>query len=101
MVEAGVWFVAGTDAGWRFTSIESLPIEVRLMQEGGMGTLAALASVTGNCARALGIDIEVGTLRPGMIADVIAVADNPLDDLRRLSDVRMVMQGGSLRRAPA
>ena len=101
MVEAGVWFVAGTDAGWRFTSIESLPIEVRLMQEGGMGTLAALASVTGNCARALGIDIEVGTLRPGMIADVIAVADNPVDDLRRLSDVRMVMQGGNLRHAPA
>jgi len=101
MSEAGVWFVAGTDAGWRFTSIEALPMEVRLMHEGGMGTLAALASVTGDSARALGIDTEVGTLRPGMVADVIAVAGNPVDDLRRLAEVRMVMQGGSVRCPPA
>ena len=101
MAEAGVWFVAGTDAGWRFTSIEALPMEVRLMQEGGMTTLAALASVTGDCARSLGIDGTVGTLRPGMVADVIAVAGNPVDDLRHLADVRMVMQGGSVRRLPA
>jgi imidazolonepropionase-like amidohydrolase len=98
MAEAGVRFVAGTDAGWRFTAIESLPMEVRLMQEGGMSTLAALAAVTGECARALGIDSEVGTLRPGMVADVIAVAGNPVEDLARLADVRMVMQGGSVRR---
>lgn len=101
MLEAGVWFVAGTDAGWRFTSIEALPMEVELMHKGGMGTLAALASVTGDCARALGIDDKVGTLRPGMVADVIAVPGNPVDDLRCLTDVRMVMQGGSVRRPPA
>jgi imidazolonepropionase-like amidohydrolase len=71
------------------------------MQEGGMTTLAALAAVTGECARALGIDGEIGTLRPGMVADVIAVAGNPVADLRSLTDVRMVMQGGSVRRPPA
>ncbi len=97
MAEAGVWFVAGTDAGWRFTSIEALPMEVRLMQEGGMATLGALASATGDCARALGIGDTLGTLRPGMVADVIAVAGNPVDDLGCLTDVRMVMQGGSVR----
>ena len=98
MLEAGVRFVAGTDAGWRFTTIESLPMEMRLMQEGGMSATAVLASATGDCARALGIDTEVGTLRPGRAADVIAVPGNPADDLRRLEDVRMVMQGGIVRR---
>jgi hypothetical protein len=32
---------------------------------------------------------------------VIAVAGNPVADLRSLTDVRMVMQGGSVRRPPA
>ena len=99
MLDAGVRFVAGTDAGWRFTTIEALPMEMRLMHEGGMSARAVLASATGDCARALGIDAEVGTLRPGMAADVIAVAGNPADDLRRLDHVRMVMQAGSVRRS--
>ena len=97
MREAGVRFVAGTDAGWRFTTIEALPMEVALMHQGGMPALAAITAATGDCARALGIEAEVGTLRPGMAADVIAVAGNPLDDLQRLRDVRMVMQGGVVR----
>jgi imidazolonepropionase-like amidohydrolase len=100
MVDAGVRFVAGTDAGWRFTAIEALPLEVQLMRQGGMPILAALASATGESARALGIGNTVGTLKPGMLADVIAVAGNPVDDLQRLTDVRMVMQGGILRRPP-
>lgn len=98
MLREGVRFVAGTDAGWRFTTIESLPTEVALMQRGGMTSAAAIAAATGECARALGLE-EVGMLRPGMVADVIAVAGNPLDDLRRLGDVRMVMQGGVVRSA--
>ena len=56
------------------------------------------AAATGDCARARGIDTVVGTLRPGGAADVIAVPGNPADDLRRLEDVRMVMQGGIVRR---
>ena len=96
LLAAGVRFVAGTDAGWRFTHIESLPMEMMLMNEGGMPAMATIAAATGECARALGLT-EVGTLQPGMLADVIAVAGNPLDDLRRLGDVRLVMQGGERR----
>ncbi len=98
MREAGVRFVAGTDAGWRFTAIEALPMEIALMHQGGLSAMASIVAATSECARALGIDAEVGTLRPGMAADVIAVIGNPLDDLRRLGDVSMVMQGGSIRR---
>ena len=98
MREAGVIWVAGTDAGWRFTTIEGLPLEFELMQQGGFSALEAITSGTGLAARVLGIEEKVGTLKPGMIADVIAVAGNPLDDLSRLGDIRMVMQGGQIRK---
>ncbi len=99
LLRTGVRFVAGTDAGWRFTAIEALPMEIALMNQAGMPALAAVAAATGECARALGLE-DLGTLRPGMVADVIAVAGNPLDDLGRLGDVRLVMQGGRLHKAP-
>jgi imidazolonepropionase-like amidohydrolase len=94
MHEAGVVWVAGTDAGWRFTTIEGMPLELELMQQGGFSALQAITAGTGLAARVLGIEDRVGTLRPGMIADVIAVAGDPLDDLSRLGDPRLVMQAG-------
>ena len=94
MHEAGVTWVAGTDAGWRFTSIDGLPLELELMQQGGFSALEAITAATGLAARVLGIDDKLGTLKPGKVADIIAVAGNPLDDLSCLADVRLVMQGG-------
>ncbi len=94
MLEAGVTWVAGTDAGWRYTVIDGLPLELELMHQAGLSTLQAIAAGTGLAARVLGIEDRLGSLRPGMLADVIAVAGNPLDDLSRLSDVRLVLQGG-------
>ncbi len=94
MHEAGVTWVAGTDAGWRYTVIDGLPLELELMHQAGLSTLQAIAAGTGLAARVLGIEDRLGSLRPGMLADVIAVAGNPLDDLSRLSDVRLVLQGG-------
>lgn len=99
MHELGVRFVAGTDAGWRFTPIEGLPLELQLMHQGGLSPMQALVAATGFCAEIIGIGDEVGTLQPGKAADVIAVAGNPLDDLRRLTDPRLVMQGGAVRTA--
>ena len=72
MREAGVTWVAGTDAGWRYTTIEGMPLELELMQQGGMSALEAITAGTGLAARVLGIDDRVGTLRPGMVADVLA-----------------------------
>ena len=97
MREAGVTWVAGTDAGWRYTAIEGMPLELELMRQGGMPALETINAGTGLAATVLGIADTVGTLRPGMIADVIAVAGDPLDDLSRLGDVRLVLQGGEVR----
>ncbi len=94
MREAGVTWVAGTDAGWRFTPIEGLPLELQLMHEGGCTAMEAIIAGTGLAAKVIGIGDKIGTLAAGKLADVVVVAGDPLADLARLSDVRMVMQAG-------
>jgi imidazolonepropionase-like amidohydrolase len=94
---AGVKFIAGTDAGWRLTRFDDLANELYLMTEGGMGPLEAIQSGTSYSAEVLGIADTVGTVKAGLTADVIAVPGDPLTDLRRLLDVRLVLQGGTVR----
>lgn len=91
---AGVNFVAGTDAGWRFTRIDDQPMEIALVHEGGMSPLEAITASTGFAAKVMGVEDKLGTLTPGLAADVLVVSGNPLDDLAKLRDVRLVMQGG-------
>ena len=95
--DAGVAFVAGTDAGWRFTAIDDMPMEISLLHEGGMTPLEAIVAGTGFAAKVIGIDDRAGALTAGLLADVIVVGGNPLDDLDVLRDIRMVMQGGRLK----
>jgi imidazolonepropionase-like amidohydrolase len=95
--EFGVEFIAGTDAGWRRTRFDDLPIELYLMTEGGMSALEAIKHGTSYTAGFLGIGDKVGTVKAGYTADIIAVAGDPLPDLRKLSDVRLVVQGGAVR----
>jgi len=97
MRDAGVTWVAGTDAGWRHTAIESMSLELTLMHEAGMPALEAIHAGTGLAARVCGIADTVGSLRPGLVADVLVVAGDPLADLARLSDVRLVLQDGETR----
>lgn len=97
MRDAGVTWVAGTDAGWRYTTIEGMPLELELMVEGGMQAGEAIHAGTGRAARVLGIADEVGTLAPGKLADVLVVAGNPLDRMAALTDVRLVLQAGERR----
>ncbi|WP_454858003.1 amidohydrolase family protein [Rhizobium binxianense] len=98
--KAGISFVAGTDAGWRFTTMDSLPLELELMRMGGYSALEAIVSATGRAAKVIGIDGKTGTLTAGKSADVIVVEGNPLDTLDALRDPRLIMLAGA-RYAPA
>ena len=94
LTEAGMRFVAGPDSGWLWTTFDCMADEIYLLQQAGLSTLEAINAGTGRAAEALGIESQVGALKPGLMADIIAVEKNALDDLRKLSDVRMVMKGG-------
>lgn len=93
---AGVNFVAGSDAGWLYTPFDAVHEEIALMHQAGMPAMAAIVAATSHSAANLGIGADVGLIKPGYVADLIAVAGDPLTDLSRLRDIRLVMQGGEV-----
>jgi len=94
MRQAGVRYVAGTDAGWRFTPFDGLVTELELLCQIGMSRGEAIMAATSAAAAAIGIAHETGSLREGLQADMIAVPGDPLTDLTVLRRPAMVMVGG-------
>jgi imidazolonepropionase-like amidohydrolase len=68
--------------------------EFALMVRAGMSPMAAIRSATIGAATLLGRQDSVGTIEPGRDADIIAVAGDPLQDVRRLENVQFVMRHG-------
>lgn len=68
--------------------------EVELLVTCGLSPLAAIRAATLDAARLCGTDREVGSLTPGKLADLIAVAGQPDRQIRDLRAVRLVMKGG-------
>ena len=66
------------------------------MVHAGMSPMDAIVATTGQAARALRIDGEVGSIEAGKRADLIALADDPLQRIGAVQDVRLVMQGGRI-----
>jgi len=94
---AGVKVALGTDAGAgpHGTSGKEFTAYVTY----GMSKADALRAGTVNAAQLLGID-DIGRLSAGAFADIVAVAGNPLDDIRVVEDVRFVMKDGEVYRSP-
>ena len=65
----------------------------------GQPPIDAIRSATIVNAELLGTD-DRGRLEAGLLADIIAVQGNPLDDITRLEDVRFVMKGGEVYKGP-
>ena len=53
-----------------------------------------VVAATSGAARAMGVEREVGTVRPGMLADLVYLDGDPLADVRALGRVLGVVQGG-------
>lgn len=88
----GVPIAFGTDAGV-FEHGRNAQ-EFALMRAQGMNDREAFASATTVAARVLDMEDEIGRIAPGYSADLIAVAGNPLDDVRVLEKVDWVMVRG-------
>ena len=93
--DAGIPIAAGTDAG-NVGTIHGPAIfrEFALMREAGLTPMQILASATGVAARAWAAKPEFGSLAPGMLADLVVLKSNPVEDIARASDIESVVRGG-------
>ena len=92
----GVKIAFGTDAGVFAHGINAK--EFGYMVEGGMPTLEAIQSATITNAMLLGISNEVGQIKPTFFADIIAVDENPLLNIKTLEKVIFIMKNGVIYR---
>jgi imidazolonepropionase-like amidohydrolase len=89
---AGVPIAAGSDVGPFPHGTQAR--EFVLMVKYGMTPLAALQAGTLNGAELLGWQGRIGALKPGYLADIVAVPGNPLEEIGVLEKVSFVMKGG-------
>jgi imidazolonepropionase-like amidohydrolase len=91
-IAAGVPFAVGSDVGPFPHGTQSR--ELVLMVKYGMKPLAALQADLLNGAKLLGWGDQIGALKVGYYADIIAVPGSPLDDIANVSHVAFVMKNG-------
>jgi imidazolonepropionase-like amidohydrolase len=93
-VKLGVPLAMGTDAGVEPHGLNAR--EFSLMTKNGLPPAQALMAGTANGADLLGLSDQIGTLAPGKLADIIAVAGNPLTDMKTTEHMVFVMKEGTV-----
>ncbi len=93
-VKAGVPMIFGTDAGV-YPHGDNARQFAKMVQF-GMRPMQAIQTATSSAARALDREADVGAIAVGRYGDIIAVAGNPLSDVRTLETVAFVMKGGEV-----
>lgn len=89
----GVRIAFGTDSGvsahgdnWQ---------EFALMVKGGMSPIETIQSATLETAKLFKLENEIGKIKTGFSADIIALRDNPLENIESLKDISFVMKEGT------
>jgi imidazolonepropionase-like amidohydrolase len=96
-MKAGVPICMGGDVGV-FTHGKNW-LEMEAMQRAGMSPAEVLISATSRNAKILHLT-DRGAIRPGLLADLVAVEGDPTRDVSAVEHVRMVMKGGAIVRGP-
>lgn len=96
MHKAGVPIALGTDAGAPGVVIgRAAHKELELLVESGLTPMEAIVAGTSNAAGVIRRADQLGTIAPGKQADLVAIAGDPLRDIRMTRRVRLVIRGGT------
>jgi imidazolonepropionase-like amidohydrolase len=97
-LKAGVKMAFGTDAG--VCPYGTSGKQFAFMVKYGMTPMQAIQAATTNAADLLGHSKDVGSIKPGKFADLIAVSRDPLQDVSVLENVEFVMKDGAVYKSP-
>ncbi|MGG5807836.1 amidohydrolase family protein [Falsiroseomonas sp. CW058] len=100
----GARLALGTDAAHRFPHVPDGVIEMEYLVALGFTPLEAIGAATAEAAAAIGRAESLGTLRPGLAADLLVVDGNPAEDIGILRDkarIAMMFKGGTEVALPA
>jgi imidazolonepropionase-like amidohydrolase len=95
-LELGVKIATGADTGYGPNSVTRVSMEAENFVLMGMTPFQAIQSATVVSAELLELGEETGRLAAGYEADLIVLTGNPLDNIRYLQDVVMVMSNGEV-----
>jgi imidazolonepropionase-like amidohydrolase len=93
-VDAGIKMSFGTDAG--VCPYGTSGKQFAFMVKYGMTPMQAIQAATSSAADLLGHSSEIGSIKPGKFADIIAVSGDPLADVSTLENVKFVMKDGKI-----
>ncbi|WP_448663950.1 amidohydrolase family protein [Sphingomonas sp. CJ20] len=102
-ISTGVNIALGTDQyPWEPNEGTTATVrEAEIYVDAGMTPAQAVRAATIEPARMLGVDKEVGVLKPGYYADIVAVDADPTREIRALRTIGFVMKGGRIVRNDA
>lgn len=92
--KAGVWVVNGSDAVAGLHGQNAR--EMEWLVKAGLTPLEAIRAATIDAAKLLGMENQIGAIKEGMFADIIAAPGDPLHDVTILERVRFVMKNGQV-----
>jgi imidazolonepropionase-like amidohydrolase len=94
-LKAGVRMPLGTDAVAGAHGQNAREAIVRV-KDGGQSPIDAIISATSLAAESMNLNNQIGTLKAGYEADIVAVRGDPTKDITKLQDVAFVMKGGKV-----